>query len=96
MNAGVKADSVLLNNDLLLDEGVNLLFKEVTLVNVVRLQLLVVFLQVRDVFDDLLEDIIGGLSRVMLESSALGSEELHFLLVVIQHLDSLSSLSLIG
>ena len=94
MNAGVQGDGVLLQDNLLLNKSVNLLFKEVALVDIVRLELLVVLLKVGDVFDDLLQDIVSRLSRVVLKSCALASEELHFFLVVIEKLDGVFGVSL--
>ena len=87
VDARVEAHGVLLDDDLLLDECVDLLFEEVALVDVVDLQLLVVFLQVGNVFDDLLQDVVGRLRRVVLESCALRSQELHFFLIVVQKFD---------
>ena len=89
MDTSVQADSILLHHDLLLDQRVDLLLQEVALVHIVLLQLLEVFLKVGDVFDDLLEDVIGRLCGVMLESGAFTPQELHFLLVVIQKFHSL-------
>ena len=94
MDAGIKMDGVLLDDDLLLDQGVDLRLEEVALVDVIGLQLKVIFLQVGDVFDDFFENIIGRLSGVMLQGGALASEELHFLLVVIQQFDGIFSVSL--
>ena len=51
MDAGIKMDGVLLDDDLLLDQGVDLRLEEVALVDVIGLQLKVIFLQVGDVFD---------------------------------------------
>ena len=94
MNAGIKRNCILLENDLLLDESVDLGLEEVALVDVVRLKLLVVFLQVSDILDDLFQNIIGSLSSVMLKSRALRSEELHFFLVVVQQFDGIFGVSL--
>ena len=94
MDAGIKMDGVLLDDDLLLDQGVDLRLEEVALVDVIGLQLKVIFLQVGDVFDDFFENIIGRLSGVMFQGGALASEELHFLLVVIQQFDGIFSVSL--
>ena len=88
VNTCVKADSVLLDRDLLLDDGVDLLLEEVALVDVVLLELLVVLLEVGDVLDDLLQDVVGGLRCVMLKCGALASQQLHLLLVVVKQLDS--------
>ena len=88
MDAGIKADCVLLNDNLLLDQRVDLLLQEVAFIDVVCLKLLVVFLQVGDVFNDLLEDVVSSLSCMMLKRGALASEQLNFLLVVVQQLDS--------
>ena len=89
VNASVKADCVLLDHDFLLHKRVHLLLEEVALVHIVVLHLAVVLLQVRDVFNDLLEDVVCGLGGVVLESGALAAQELHFLLVVVQQLDGL-------
>ena len=94
MNTRVEANSILLHNDLLLDESVDLLLEEVALIDVVLLQLHEVLLQVGDVLNDFLENIICGLSSVMLKCGALASQELHFLLVVVQQLDGLFCVSL--
>ena len=87
MNASIESNGVLLDDDFLLHERVDLLLEEVALVHIIELQLLVVFLQVGDVFDDFFEDVVGRLCGVMLERGALRPQELHFLLVVVQKLD---------
>ena len=46
VDACIKADSIVLHNDFLLDKSVHLLLQEVALINIIGLQLLVVFLQV--------------------------------------------------
>ena len=84
VDACIKADSIVLHNNLLLDKSVHLLLQEVALINIIGLQLLVVFLQVWDVLNDFLENVIGGLCGMMLKSGALTSQELNFLLVVIE------------
>ena len=94
MDASIEADGVLLDDDLLLDEGVNLLLEEVALVDVVLLELLVVLLEVGDVLDDLLQDVVSGLRCVVLQRRALRPQELHFLLIVVQKLDSFFCVSL--
>ena len=94
VNAGVDADRVLLKNDLLLDQSVHLLFEEVALVAIVDLDLVEILLQVSNVFDDFLQDVIGGLSGVMLESSTLWSEQLHLLFIVLQKFDRFFAVSL--
>ena len=71
VNACVQADSVLLHHNLLLNQCIDLLLQEVTLVDVIRLQLLVVFLQVSDVLNDLLQDIVCSLCCMMFQSCAL-------------------------
>ena len=71
VDARVELDGVLLHGNLLLDQGIHLLFEEVALVDIVSLLLLVVFLEVGNVLDDLLEDVIGGLRGVMLQCCAL-------------------------
>ena len=72
MDALVQTDSVLLDHDLLLHERVHLLLEEVHLVNVVDLELLKVFLQIRDILNNLLQNVIGRFGRMVLESCALG------------------------
>ena len=84
VDACIKADSIMLHNNLLLDKSVDLLFQEVALIDIIGLQLLVVFLQVGDVFNDLLENVIGGFCGMMLKCGALASQKLDFLLVVIE------------
>ena len=84
MDASVKDDGVLLDDNLLLNECVDLLFKEVDLVDVVDLQLLEIFFQVGDILNNFLQNVISSLRGMMLESRALASQELHFLLVVIE------------
>ena len=71
VDARVELDGVLLHGNLLLDQGIHLLFEEVALVDIVSLLLLVVFLEVGNVLDDLLEDVIGGLRGVVLQCCAL-------------------------
>ena len=73
MNASVKTDGVLLYDNLLLNQSVHLLLEEVALIDVVWLKLLEVFLQIGDVLDNLLQNVIRGLSRVMFERGALWS-----------------------
>ena len=87
LDTSVEADSILLERHLLLDESVHLLLKEVAFVDVVDLKLLVVFVKVGDVFNDLLQDIISGFGSMMFQGCALAPKELHFFLVVIQHLN---------
>ena len=87
MDAGIKLNGILLNGDLLLNQSIDLLFEEVALIDIISLQLLVVLLKVGDVLNDLLQDIISSLGGVVLKCSALRTQELHFLLVVIQQLD---------
>ena len=89
MNAGVECDGVILDRELLLNQCVDLLLEEVDLIYVVLLQLLEVLLKVRNVLNDLLQDVIRRLGRMMLESGALGAQELHFLLVIVEKLDGL-------
>ena len=60
------------------------------------MELLVVFLQVCDVFDDLLEDVVGRLGGMVLESGTLAAEQLDLFLVVIEHLDCLFCVPLEG
>ena len=84
MDASIKDDGVLLDDNLLLNECVDLLFKEVDLVDVVDLQLLEIFFQVGDILNNFLQNVISSLRGMMLESRALASQELHFLLVVIE------------
>ena len=94
MNTSIEADRILLQNDLLLDEGVDLLLKEVALIYIDLLMLLEIFLKVGNILDDLLEDVVSGLSSVMLQCGALASKQLHFFLVVIQKLDGIFRVSL--
>ena len=89
MDASVERDRIILDNDLLLNEGIDLLLEEITLVDVILLEFLIVLLEVSDVFDDLLQNVIGSLCSVVLECSALRAEKLHFLLVIVQQLDCL-------
>jgi hypothetical protein len=91
--AGVQTDGVLLEYHLLLDQRVGLLLEEVHLIDVALLQLEEVFLKVADVFNDLLQDVIRGLSCMVLKRSALRSQQLDFLLVVIKHLGRLLCIS---
>ena len=84
MDASIEDDGVLLDDNLLLNECVDLLFKEVDLVDVVDLQLLEIFFQVGDILNNFLQNVISSLRGMMLESRALASQELHFLLVVIE------------
>ena len=72
MNASVECNRVLLHHNLLLHQRVHLLLEEVHLVDVVDLELLEVFLQIRDILNNLLQNVIGRFSRVVLESCALG------------------------
>ena len=94
MNALVVCNSVLLQDNLLLHQCVNLLLEEVALVDVVGLQFLEVFLEIGDVFDDLLQNVIGSLCGMVLESCTLRTKELHFFLIVIKQLDSFFSSTL--
>jgi hypothetical protein len=87
-NASVERDGVLLECDPLLHQLVSLLLEEVTLVDVDLLELHVVLLQVRDVLDDLFEDIVRRLSGVVLERCTFRAQQLHFFLVVVEHLGS--------
>ena len=89
MNASIKSNCVLLNSDLLLDESVDLLLLEIALVDIILLKLHIILLQVGNVLNDFFENIVGGFSGVMLKSGALTSQELHFLLVVVQKFDGL-------
>ena len=94
VDARVDADRVLLKNDLLLDQSVHLLFEEVALVAIVDLDLVEVLLQVSNVFNDFLQDVIGGLCGVMLECSTLRTEQLHLLFIVLQKFDRFFAISL--
>ena len=87
VNAGVQADSVLLEHDFLLDDGVHLLLKEVALVDVVDLKFEVILFKVVDVLNDFLQDVVSGFSGMMLQGGALTPQKLHIFLVVVQHLD---------
>ena len=71
VNASVKSNGILLHNDLLLHQSVHLLLEEVALVSIVDLELLEVFLKIGDVLNDLLQNVIGRLSGVVLQSCAL-------------------------
>ena len=95
MNACVESNRVLLHSNLLLDQGVDLLLEEVAFVAVSCLDLLEIFLKVCDVFNDFFEDVVGSFGGMVLQSGALRSQELHFLLVVVQELDCLFRISLI-
>ena len=46
MDAGVQSNSILLNDDLLLNQGIDLLLEEVALIDIINLQLLVILLQI--------------------------------------------------
>ena len=70
MDARVESDRVLLDHNFLLNQSVDLLLEEVALVCIVDLELAEVFLQVRDIFDDLLENIIRCLRGVVLKCCA--------------------------
>ena len=71
MDARVERDSILLHDNLLLHQRVDLLLEEVDFVDVVDLEFLEVFLQVCDVLDDLLQNVVGSLRSMMLQSRAL-------------------------
>ncbi len=94
VDTGVDADCVLLKNDLLLDQSVHLLFEEIALVSIVDLDLVEILLQVGNIFNDLLQDVVGGLCGVMLECSTLRSEQLHFFFIVLQKFDRFFAVSL--
>ena len=94
MDALVQTDSVLLDHDLLLHERVHLLLQKVALVDIVRLQLLKVLLQVCYVFNDLFKNVVGGLGGVVFESCAFRSQKLDLLLVVIEQFAGLFGASL--
>ena len=66
MNASVQSDGILLNDNLLLNQGIDLLFEEVALVDIINLQLLVIFLKIWDIFDYLFKDIVCRLRCMML------------------------------
>ena len=86
VDALVEADSVLLDHNLLLYQRVHLLLQEVTLVDVINLQLLEVFLQVSDVLNDLFQDVICCFSGMVLQCCTLWPQQLDFLFVVIEQL----------
>ena len=94
MDPCVETDGILLDSDLLLNQSVDLLLEEVALIHVVLLKFLEVFLKVGNVLNDLLQDIVGRFRGMVLQSCALASQELHFLLVVIEQLDGLFRVSL--
>ena len=94
LDAGIEADSILLERHFLLDESVDLLLKEVAFIDVVDLKLLVVFVKVGDVFNNLLQDIICSLGSMVLQGGALAPKELHFFLVVVQHFNGFFCVSL--
>ena len=71
MDARVERNSILLHNNLLLHKRVDLLLEEVDFIDVVDLELLEVLLQVCDVLDNLLQNIVGRLSGMVLQSRAL-------------------------
>ena len=87
-DARVESDAVLLQGNFLLVKHGILSLQEVDLVNVRSLKLQVVFLEVRDVFDHFLQDVIGRLSRVVHQSSALTPQQLNFFLVLVELLKS--------
>ena len=66
MNASVQSDGILLNDNLLLNQGIDLLFEEVALIDIINLQLLVIFLKIWDIFDYLFKDIVCRLRCMML------------------------------
>ena len=74
-----------MESDTLLDQLVGLLLEEVDLVDVDLLELEVVLFEVGNVFDDLLEDVVGRFSCVVLQRCALGSEQLHLFFVIVKH-----------
>ena len=94
LDASVKGDSILLKRDLFLDESVNLLLEEFAFVNIVDLKLLVVFVKVLDVLNDLPQDIVSGFGSMMFQGGALAPKKLHFFLVVIQTLNGFFWVSL--
>ena len=77
----------LLEGDLLLVQNVNLGLEVVDLVDVGGLQFQVVLLEVGDVLNHLLEDVVGGLGRVVLQSRALTPQQLNILLILIELLE---------
>ena len=87
VNAGVEADGILLQSDLLLDKSVDLLLQEIALIDVDLLMLLEIFLKVGNIFNDLLQNVICRLRSMMLQSSTFASKQLHLFFVVIQKLD---------
>lgn len=73
-----------MESDLLLVKSGNLSLQVVNLVNVGLLVLQVVFFKVGNVLNNFLQNVVGGLSSVMLQSCALTSQELNVLLVLVQ------------
>ena len=94
VNARIKADSVLLHHDLLLNQRVDLLLQEVALIDIVCLQLLEVLFQVGNVVDDLLQNVIRSLCCVVLQRGTLTAQELHLFLIVIEKLHGFFAVSL--
>lgn len=74
-----------------MNQRVSLLLEEVHLIYVALLKLIKIFLKVADVFDDLLEDVIRGLSCMVLQRSALRPQQLDLLFVVVKHLSGFLS-----
>ena len=95
MDASIKCNGILLDDNLLLDQGVNLLLEEVGLIHIIDLKLLEVFFQVGDILNDLLQNVIGSLSGVVLKSRALRPQELHFFLVLVEKFDCIFCSSLL-
>ena len=83
VNAGIEADSILLQSDFLLDESVDLLLQEIALIDVDLLMLLEIFLKVGNIFNNLLQNVICRLGSMMLQSSTFASKQLHLFFVVI-------------
>ena len=71
-----------------------MLFKEVAFVDIVRLKLEEVVVQVANVFYDFLKDVVSRFGCVMLEGRALATQQLHLFLVVIEILDGFFCASL--
>ena len=71
MDARVQCDSILLHDNLLLHQRINLLLEEINLIDIIDLELLEVFLQIGDVFNNLLQNVVGSLGGMVLQSCAL-------------------------
>ena len=77
-----------------LNQLVSLLLEEVAVVDVAGLELEVILLQVGDILDHFFQDVVRGLGSVMLKGGAFAPEQLHLLLIVIEHLVGLFGVAL--